>query len=275
MTKEIKLIYKNHDEDSVPVNQNINNATGEIKIEKDDADDYCPCQVWSSYDIVLVHDSNIQSFIRGEIVTITEQPKELSVIIAFGSSGVKHSPKKHNFNKNGSDCKFYSFGIHPPQTEPLNTAEWKKILLFAANLSGNDITIEEVSSSIPNEIKHILCPQSLNHLIALSILCQGYLAAHDIEGFKVPDDELQKKAAKSKITTEIPRWWEPALDDVINKRKEVEKSKIYEELKAGSENIKDYEKITNLVKAIINDEKADFTVKVSKAYENLKEILKT
>ena len=262
----MKLIYHNHNSDSAPVEGNICSAINGLKNEnqidimKKPEDSFniypkCPDIIWSDTDIVLVHDQDIITFIDDhEGVKIDSAPKEWSVIIAFNSAGVKHSPKKHAFNKNGFVCKFYSFGIHPPQRTPLDVDEWKKVLLFAAELSGQDKTIEQVINSIPKDIKHILCPpHSINHLIALSILCQGYLAAHDVEEFSVSDSGLQKKAVENQEKTEVKDWWKPALGE------DYKGKALNEELEARDEEKKDANKaINDLTNIISKDDNAYF-----------------
>ena len=92
------------------------------------------------------------------------------------------------------------------------------------------------------------------HLIALSILCQGYLAVHEKidlpEGISISEDKKGNTIKRD--------WWKPALGDVINERKRVNESEIYEQLKVASENFKVYEKITNLGNAIQDDDKKYF-----------------
>lgn len=84
------------------------------------------------------------------------------------------------------------------------------------------------------------------HLIALSILCQGYLAAHGEERFKISDDKLQEKAENNKDTTELQNWWKPALG------KNTEGKELYSELETVDENKK--KDIKCLIKKIkVND----------------------
>lgn len=62
-----------------------------------------------------------------------------------------------------------------------------------------------------------------NHLIAISILCQGYLAAHGVDGFKV--EGFQEIVKKNKGMTETTGWWKPALEENLNGEKLIEELK--------------------------------------------------
>lgn len=113
-------------------------------------------------------------------------------------------------------------------------------------------------------------------LIVLSILCQGYLAAHGKENFKVLDDKLQQKAEENKGQTELRSWWEL----VLNKYKMI---KI--ELDSIDKNNGDFPLI-DIIKngkhknisyfsedSLIDDKIADFTNEVNSTYERLSEII--
>lgn len=125
---------------------------------------------------------------------------------------------------------------------------------------------------------------SINHLIALSILCQGFLAAHGEKGFKILDDQLQQKAEKNKGTTELRSWWDPALKDIINGTG-IKDSEILAELEMTG---RDYGIVKKLIESIrdynnqyfvngklkTNKKQVErFTVLVNESYGTLTEIL--
>lgn len=119
-------------------------------------------------------------------------------------------------------------------------------------------------------------PDTLPHLIALSILCQGYLAAHEGEGLvgwdKVPPDIKRKVAEKIKDPdpTKNPtkkQWWNSALGD--------DKSKIQDELNAVPDKDESKSSVQKLITAIYTgDDDTPIAVEfVRKAYSALKLIL--
>jgi len=168
-------------------------------------------------------------------------------------------------------CPFH----HTANTEP-----YDNIHILISSLCADKLIQEDLCNNFDDLWKYIYKNISLNHLIALSILCQGYLAAHDVEGFKVTDIELQNRAIENCRKTEGRKWWEPVLDDAINEGKAVEKGKIYEELKVVNESNKDNVKITKLVNTIKDDElkRNDSNIKaftniVIEAYGQLTKVL--
>lgn len=148
-------------------------------------------------------------------------------------------------------------------------------------------------SAIQKMIDHYLLTIPKPHIIALSILCQGYLAAHgkkdSLRGWEDVCNNLphnlkgENFQLKTKSKTEEKDWWEPALEADFNGEKLVKELKTMD---------KDKKAIECLIKIIKNkkdensklyfDDKGKivnggmtqkFTGKVTEAYENLTKIL--
>ena len=102
----------------------------------------------------------------------------------------------------------------------------------------------------------ILAPLRNSYLIALAILCQGYLAAHEGTALykKLPEDIRGKVKAK-KTTTEKLLWWE-----IITKSDDINK-----EIEALKGDIK--KTIDKLVSALKDNTNADLLLHVENADE--------
>ena len=85
-------------------------------------------------------------------------------------------------------CPFH----HSATSEPYNN-----INILISSLCADKPIQEDLCNNFDELWKYINKKIPLNHLIALSILCQGFLAAHDVEGFRVNDIELQNKAIEN------------------------------------------------------------------------------
>lgn len=152
-------------------------------------------------------------------------------------------------------------------------------------------------------IEYSLKKNSKPHLIALSILCQGYLAAHGgngLDGWKNLPENLRKivQSKGNKKKTEERSWWKSALGDNYNAKdlnkelETVDKEKNQESIKSinclidiikdGKVNNKDGTEIIYFVngedgeeKKLENGKVEEFTGKVGKAYGHIKDILAT
>lgn len=157
------------------------------------------------------------------------------------------------------------------RTELLNNVTklgWEIYLFTNGGLRGDNINVfqngivytwEEIENSFP-----VLPPpdkRMKNNLIALSILCQGYLAAHGGDGLMGElSVELKDIAMKRWKDLNLENsWW-----DIIN----IDKGN--EELKDKKKN--ERENIENMINEIIN--KKVSVDKVQKAYDAITRILK-
>lgn len=168
-----------------------------------------------------------------------------------------------------------------------------KIYFFTNDTSRGD-NIEDFSGHIVYTWKEIedsypqLPPpdkKSKPHLIALSILCQGYLAANEehLEDkdkiIKLPEGITISEVKKE--NTRISDWWEPALGDNYNAKdlnKELEtvdknkkKNGIEDLIKIITENNGDGYFVNGKLKD--NGKIKEFTGKVSEAYGRITKIL--
>ena len=186
--------------------------------------------------------------------------------------------------------------IHPGGIKSFNET---KDSLFKVMNANSDIIEDAVEYSLgcqnPNEINHpvakfahspcietfeklrqfILNKKLKPHLIALSILCQGYLAAHGGNGLKGWDGLLDdlKRAAKSNWPKVKKDWWIPAFGTETD----FKNTGVGKDLMAmGKDCEKDKGAIKALFNAIQESNGKDFadTYKVTKAYGCIKEILK-
>ncbi len=170
--------------------------------------------------------------------------------------------------------------------------------LYFMNCIGNNNT--NYTEKFGKLIQEYLKKKAKPHLIALSILCQGYLAAHweeiynskkeCLSGLKTWDSllrELRDKVKANKDMTAGQGWWKPAFADVFeevekdgNKIKRIkvgitfEKTSLYNELDSLGKECKDADAIKNLFKAIRKSNGNDFTGTVVTANACIKEILK-
>lgn len=186
----------------------------------------------------------------------------------------------------------------PPMSENdkskiLNLSE-KSLLLFYpfSHSPSGDSLFEKALRDIPEKyvsvfnciIQESLKKKANPHLIALSILCQGYLAAHgDDDSIKELSEELKKEVQdliklKNKVqskagNTEKKIWWTGVFGDDDKKGAE---GKILNELKTiSTDNDKEKGKIESLIKKIYkNGNTLPNGTLVANAYSALKSILK-
>lgn len=139
---------------------------------------------------------------------------------------------------NLNDCKPFSH-THSNETADTNGPEH-----FMFNVSE-----ENLNEKFKTLIEYSLKKKPNPHLIALSILCQGYLAAHgeiNLEGISIADEE--------KRLPDNPGWWTSAF--LTKETSSV--PLIYEEMKALEKNTSCVEKLfeaiqTNMTANIVSD----------------------
>lgn len=216
-----------------------------------------------------------------------------SVIFFMSSVGVSFQPFCHDYVCDDAKKEVrigYVFGIkkngqHVITNEWESLFTWAKALYEALTKPDANITVEKIVEDMPTDIKALLCAsKSYSHLIALSILCQGYLAAHgDDDSINKLSDELKRgvqdlikglpdglkktvQTEDNKNKTKGKSWWTSALGD--------DDSKIQGELEAVQNGEEYKTKVQNLITAIYtnSDPMPDGNL-VAKAYSALKSIL--
>lgn len=161
------------------------------------------------------------------------------------------------------------------QYSSTQNAIYQKVGMLAAAIRNNgegNGNIDEYITELTNYIKKNTYKPCPKHLIALSILCQGYLAAHgqtkELTGWEKVPDEFKEKVKSKADNTEKKSWWTSALGN--------DEFKIQDELKAVPDD-KDNKKkdVQDLITAIYTNGDAlpDGNL-VAKAYSALKSILK-
>lgn len=170
----------------------------------------------------------------------------------------------------GDKCDFFAFS----HTEPNHEVEV---------LMENICTDNDFENRFSGFIEYSLLKKAKPHLIALYILCEGYLAAHD-EGLSGWNDNLKNllKIEGAKDKTEKKDWWKPALgDDLQGKEIESELNVVSECLEGfigsnGPIRSDDYFQVNDEnTPFVLKDEKIeDFNSIIKQVLESLKTIFK-
>lgn len=181
------------------------------------------------------------------------------------------SPSTEQLRKiqNCDKVKLFDFPI-------LNETTWKSLDWSSA------ISRWENGEDFPiNYLK----PKGKTHLIALSILCQGYLAAHwdeidnekkeSLYELKSLPDEMKKNAQSNKNKTKGHGWWHPAFNNDDLEKKDLKDTRLGMELILLGKACKDSTAIKNLFDVIklLNGQSFCDTDKVRTAYNCIKKLL--
>jgi len=217
--------------------------------------------------LIVVIDQHIDQ-IKGSDISIEIRNKDYKGMIIFDSID-----------------KSYSHAMNLVDGQELNQSNRYEHLIELCNRS----LIYRCSVKLP-----IIIVKS--YLIALSILCQGYLTAHwedigndnkdNLSGLRTwdtLDDNIKNTVKSNKRKTEGQDWWKPAFEDVFEKsgdknamkqNAEFERTSICNELKSIGKECKEIgaiEALFNVIKEV-NGQKLD-TEAVIAAYSCIKELL--
>lgn len=213
---------------------------------------------------------------KNKIEEVTPQYNKV-IVWSHETNGVSCEIIKKSLNTNKIEC--FPFTHEGADREPRRSL---KELMMAigklsrcSNMKSNKNLKMHINKNCENIAENLIresLKQSIPYLIALSILCQGYLAAHGGNGLKGWDGlsfDL-KEAAKLNWPNVKNDWWEP----VFGTETSFEKTGVYNELQAMGKECKDADAIKNLFKAIRKSNGNDFTGTVVTANACIKEILK-
>jgi hypothetical protein len=207
-------------------------------------------QVWqekdvitlSDHSLILIHDPKIKDHVCSS--KKFAQPIQDNTIVFFMSSqGVDFQPfnliYEHDTQKKCSGCVF---GIKKDGTQ-LTEEEITELIKWADQVSTSlknetDLTIDDIIAKMPTIVKILLCPPDTNLLIALHILCQGYLVIHSdkennaesvkkaliqIGWTKLSRDEKEKFSETTGYTmeerikiTEESKWWKDIFENITS-----------------------------------------------------------
>jgi len=245
------------------------------------------------------------SFLKSEYnnTSINENTDDIKLIVFDGTANERYG----DFSKFLSriDDKKFIVAIHPGGRTTLGAIkkdlcsampDIKNIINAAVEYTLGNVDILKLNHPVANfarspsqdnfkKLRHFILYNMRNpYLIAFSILCQGYLAAHGqndtLHGWEcfwknlpidLQDDKFQ---LKTRSETEGRRWWEPALGNNYS-GKELE-NELFDSNKSGK-------KIKELIESIRDNknemliadtqQRENFTNLVNEAYKNLTEIL--
>lgn len=173
------------------------------------------------------------------------------------------SLQNKNMIENLIDCK------------PFNHDGTKPIEKFMKNISLNETDYSiEFAKLIEESLK-----KDTPHLIALSIICQGYLAAHGRKDILSGWDDVWKKLPndlkdvgfqlKTKSKTEEKGWWKPALGtnldgkSLIEELEALDKAAEFKTLKENNDK--------SVLDALVSEDKRKLMNLVPKIYKFLKD----
>jgi hypothetical protein len=125
-----------------------------------------------------------------------------SVAVYYGGAGVSDPDWPNRRDKRPNCFPFSARRINPDGSGSLTEIEISELILLASAISGGQKNIR-----IPSFLQP---PADFTTLIALSILCQGYLAAIAPDELDL-DDEFKKRiaeaGAKEAVESAGPKWW--------------------------------------------------------------------
>ena len=211
--------------------------------------------------ILFIHTSNkcfyrfIDQFLAADVTCWIVCYSGADKADAFNTIMTKHSKKQN--------IRFHPY-ISPSITSQTMRQEWDINAFVHAVINQEENPFDR------------LVRKGTPHLIALSILCQGYLAARGGGGLNVWNDSLQGMLiSDAKERTEKPDWWDPVWED--------DGTGIEKELKQieddGNEETKEAKgKVQELISKIRDAKKeeaanANVSEKVHPTYEALNIIL--
>lgn len=148
-----------------------------------------------------------------------------------------------------------------------------QVVIFANKLKNSTVTVQDLTNLKDFFLKKKPTP----HLIALSILSQGYLLAHG--AIRLMNNMITIDGEKKKLT-DGQNWWKPAFEDVF--RNEVlirnanfENTSIYSEVSSRGKQCKDTDAIKGLFDAIkkINGNTLDANAVTKAYYDCIKQLL--
>ena len=237
----------------------------------------------ANYTHIFFHSPQRQSKLTSQekAVNLTENetPRNNSLIFFMSSDGCNFKPLLIKCN----DIKWYIFGINRKlENNVLLTAEeWTEFFTWAANIgnqlqiANKELSISEIKNTMNSVIKSVLYANELCYIISLSILCQGYLAAHGGNGLdgweNLPQnlrDTVQHNEKKNK-TENKEDWWKSVIVDRVNVENELSN------IDDNNENQERKNRIKDLLDEIDKGGGLSNIEIVNNAYSALKQILKS
>lgn len=241
------VIYYNHNEAGLPVAQFIKSAMSDLRYKE------CDDKQLTNGPILLFiyHGSMPSDLGRTPKVAL----KMSSVGIADSSMIEKSAGKKH---------LYYAIKGHKDYGKFPQKTEWKTLIEWLLSLSKRNLA-NITTPPLPDDRnirKFLVTEQSI--FIALSILCQGYLAAHD--PLKLPKGiSINQDKTKS---TEENKWWAPLRNATTVEEK------IMSELTTPPLATNAILALAKLIDKNINIKPTEHAITVDNAYGQLVEILK-
>lgn len=245
----MRLVYVNQDEKRVKIKEDLQGALNSMsKFEMIEiAPGTFPEDYMAKCEIMISHNTNILNLIRNP--ENYHAMNDWCVIISLSSIGVSDPPIKQDVYINNMSMKFYGFGIKFPAKQGfLNKEQWVSLLSWAAKITGKDIRKDKIINEMPSNLREMFCYKPMANLIALSILCYGYLMAHGGDGLRNREkweqyysesiaSELKgdesKHHLKDRDYTETPAWWASIKDSehILREMNDIQGGQALEEWK--------------------------------------------
>lgn len=146
--------------------------------------------------ILFIHTSN-KCFYRFIQTTFNDYPENDCYVVCYSGGNIPEIFNTIVEKNNGRHIKFFPNIGYNITDDTLKTKWYLEVFIDAVRSEKNNPFDYLVRKGTP-------------YLIALAILCQGYIAAHGGEGLSGLTDQLKKKAAEKWPKVE-QGWWVPVL----------------------------------------------------------------